>query len=86
MCHVLVFFSPLPTRVPLKQQPDTNCDVYRRAVDPRGPAVGTKLGGGRFGLGGQDGHDRLESYVLQHFCVRIMYGYEMYYIQCSFCS
>lgn len=68
MCHLLVFFSPLPTRVPLKRQPDTNCDIYGRAADPRGLAVGTRLGGGRFGLRGEDGHDRLETCFATFLC------------------
>lgn len=36
MCHLLVFFSPLPTRVPLKRQPDTNCDIYGGLQTPEG--------------------------------------------------
>lgn len=89
ICHLLVIFcSPLPDwRAPLKPQ-TVESDLLWTATSTCRLRTENLLGGGaRFEL-----EERMTSrdwnlwVCFETFCVRIMYGYDLYYIQCSFCS
>lgn len=87
MCHSLVIFcSPSPWLMSSTQtaEPRATCwELWRQHAGfrPESPP-----GGGWGDLNLKRGWPIETGICFETFCVRIMCGYEMYYIHCSFCS